>query len=65
MGDVNMRADLVGYCLIPDCRLNVSDYYSESDLAGCIQIGSDYITGEVTVRLKDGRLAVLYSADLE
>jgi hypothetical protein len=61
---IQLRDDLDGL-LIPDAREGVDLYYSPSELEGAEQIGSCDTTGDVTARLKDNRVVVLYSADLD
>lgn len=62
---ISMREDLRGHFCIPDAREDVGLWYSEQELEGAEHLSSCDTTGNVTARLADGRIAVLYSADLD
>jgi hypothetical protein len=49
--------------LIPDAENDIS--YTLGELEGAVIIESDDVTGNTAVKLKDGRVAILLSIDLE
>lgn len=62
---ISMREDLRGRYCIPDAREGVDVWYSEQELERGEHLSTCDTTGNVTARLVDGRIAVLYSIDLD
>lgn len=62
---ISLRKDLRGIFSIPDAREDIGLWYSEQEIEGGEHLRTCNETGDVTVGLKDGRTAVLYSIDLD
>jgi len=67
---MQLRQEVIDECTqlqlsLPDARKEVDRFYTLKELEGLEQISTCDVTNNMTAKLKDGTIAVLYGIDFE